>query len=121
VDVGFALQSMPPPPDSPRWAPPELLPTGTAKFDLILILDIGPAGVVGTVEHDTNRYSDRVGRDLAEHFRVLLSAALAAPHRAVAELPLTARVPGTTPPCVVVGARQDLVGERLTRLTRRPA
>jgi hypothetical protein len=120
VEVGFALQNMPAPEDSPRWAPPELLPTGTAKFDLILILDQTPGGVLGTVEYDADRYPERVGCDLGEQFRVLLSAAVAEPERALVELPLTDRAGGSgAPPCVVIGARRDLVGERLARLTGR--
>jgi hypothetical protein len=119
VDIGFALQNMPTADVSgtPRWRTPVVLPTGTAKFDLILTVEEGPGGVVGTVEYATDCYPAEVGRELGENFRTLLAAAVDDPDRGLSALPITPRSPGVLPPSVLVGARRDLVAERMARLT----
>lgn len=90
VDIGFVLQNMPTPHFStpPRWEPPDLLPTGTAKFDVLLILDDTPEGLVGTVEYGTDRYSPGLGRRLGEDYLALLAAVIANPDRPLGRLPI---------------------------------
>jgi hypothetical protein len=118
VNVGFALQNMPAPQLStrPRWTTPSLLHTGTAKFDLTLLLEDGPDGFVGTVEYDIDCYSAEVGRQLGENFRALLAAAVAKPECLVRQLPITESARGEPPAGVLVGVRHDLAAERLARL-----
>ena len=80
VNVCFALQNMPPPDvEHGRWAPPVVLPTGTAKFDLLLIVEQTQAGVIGTVEYDTGRYPGEVCQGVIENFLELLAAVIAHP------------------------------------------
>ncbi|MGX6607640.1 condensation domain-containing protein [Micromonosporaceae bacterium Da 78-11] len=110
VRIGFALQNMPAyTPPEPRWHAPIQLPTGTAKFDLFLILDERPDGIVGTFEYDLGVYSAPLASQLAGHFQVLLAAAVDDPHRFIRQLPLTVRDEGQPPPCVLVGPTRDLV------------
>lgn len=78
VDVGFALQNMPAP-EVAGWTPPEVLPTGTAKFDVLLVIDETPNGVSGTVEYDTDRYPVELGPRLAEDFVALLGHVVTTP------------------------------------------
>ncbi|HEX6357939.1 condensation domain-containing protein [Actinophytocola sp.] len=83
VDVGFALQNMPQPHHDvpPPWTPPVVLPTGVAKFDVLLILDQTPDGMTGTIEFDAGRYPADLGTRLAEDYLGLLTAVLAGPER----------------------------------------
>ncbi|MGC5032487.1 condensation domain-containing protein [Micromonospora sp. DT229] len=113
VQVGFALQNMPAW-DSvrPRWRAPVQLPTGTAKFDLLLILEERPDAIVGTVEYADDMYSSDLAVEFAGHFQVLLAAAVADPDQRVCHLPLTRREPDLVPPCVLVGPVSDLAGAR---------
>lgn len=117
-NIGFALQNMPTPtlPGQQRWTTPVLLPTGTAKFDLILLLEDGPDGLEGIVEYDTDCYSAGFARQLGENFRVLLRAATEDPERVLPDLPITERPPDLPAPGVLAGARRDLVSERLRAL-----
>ncbi|MFC5057152.1 amino acid adenylation domain-containing protein [Saccharothrix xinjiangensis] len=103
--IGFALQNMPAPSADGRWGAPELLPTGTAKFDLILIVEDEQGSPRGRVEFDTDVYSAEVAARLAGNFLTLLTAAVRDPATTVARLPLGASREG-----VVVGAHQDLGG-----------
>jgi hypothetical protein len=121
VDVGFALQNMPAPDPArtPRWRAPALLHTGTAKFDLTLIVEEGPDGVVATTEHATDCYPADLGRRVGESFLALLAAAVAEPDRPLPGLPIAP--PGQASPSVVLGERRDLVGERMARLQVRAA
>ncbi|MGC7102076.1 amino acid adenylation domain-containing protein [Amycolatopsis lurida] len=116
--VGFALQNMPAPRYSaePKWTSPEVLPTGTAKSDLLLQLEEGPGGLTGIVEYDVDRYSAETAKRLAENFATLLAAAVAEPDSPVSRLPITERAPGTYPPGVLVGPQRDLAGDALARL-----
>lgn len=121
VNVGFALQNLPAPAlaTPPGWQSARLLSTGTAKVDLLLILEdgkYGDDGPFGTVEYDTDHYSADVARRLAGNFRTLLAAAVQQPERLLRELPITERVAGAPASGVVVGARRDLVGERLMQI-----
>jgi non-ribosomal peptide synthetase component F len=80
VNVGFALQNMPVADiASPRWAPPELLFTGTAKFDLLLIVEQRDQGPVCVLEHDTDRYPAEFADRLLADFLDGLSAGLREP------------------------------------------
>ncbi|MFD7660092.1 amino acid adenylation domain-containing protein [Actinosynnema sp. NPDC059797] len=101
--IGFALQNMPAPSADGRWGAPELLPTGTAKFDLILIVEDEQGSPRGRVEFDTDVYSAEVAARLAGNFLTLLTAAVRDPATTVARLPLGASREG-----VLVGADQDL-------------
>lgn len=80
VDVGFALQNVPAPAESARvrWAPPVQLPTGTSKFDLLLLLEERADGLSGVVEFDTDHYPDWLGQRVADDFRTLLATAVVA-------------------------------------------
>ncbi len=105
--VGFALQNMPEPQPNGHWGPPELLPTGTAKFDLVLVLENGPAGMRGRIEYDADRYTAELARHLGGNYLTLLTAAVEAPGTTLAGLPLSPRA-GGYPAGVLVGAHQDL-------------
>ncbi|MFJ9428314.1 condensation domain-containing protein [Streptomyces sp. NPDC101490] len=102
VEVGFVYQNAP----SPRsggsgWTAPAVLGTGTAKFDLLLILEDGPAGLDVTVEYDTELYRRSSVRALAEGVAALLDAAVAdpdAPLDALPELPGQPRADELPPP-----------------------
>jgi non-ribosomal peptide synthetase component F len=83
VDVGFALQNMPQPRHDvpPPWTAPVVLPTGVAKFDVLLVLDSTPEGMTGTIEFDAGRYPAELGARLAQDYLRLLAAVLADPER----------------------------------------
>ncbi|MFD9704551.1 condensation domain-containing protein [Lentzea sp. NPDC059081] len=87
VEVGFALQNMPAP-DTTRWTAPDVLPTGTAKYDVLLIVEETADGVLGTLEHDTELYPAELGPRLAEDFVALLARAVAEPEAPLAGLAL---------------------------------
>ncbi|HEY1380282.1 MAG TPA: amino acid adenylation domain-containing protein, partial [Gemmataceae bacterium] len=80
---GPALPAVP----GARWSV-ESVPTGTAKFDLSLVLDDGPAGLVGHFEYSADLFEPTAVERLAGHFRTLLAAALAEPGERVSRLPL---------------------------------
>ncbi|MEA2137023.1 MAG: hypothetical protein QOG56_173 [Solirubrobacteraceae bacterium] len=114
VDVGFALQNMPAARiAAPRWQPPELLATQTAKFDLFLIFDVRADGLAGTIEYDVDRYSADVAAELARNVLALLTAAVADPQRPVGCLPVSSAQPGEPRSGVLAGQRRDLVREGL--------
>ncbi|MFI7383819.1 condensation domain-containing protein [Streptomyces sp. NPDC049813] len=83
INVGFVHQA--PPTGHHRWDPPAELPTGTAKFDLMVIINEVGDDLTVTIEYDTDRYSDdacdRFGRTLVE----LLTAAVGDPDRPLTE------------------------------------
>ncbi|MFD0372183.1 condensation domain-containing protein [Streptomyces sp. NPDC059071] len=88
VDVGFVYQNTP----APRagrtgWTAPAVLATGTAKFDLLLILEDGPEGLAVTIEYDTELYAAATARDLAEGLAALLDAAVRDPDTPLDALP----------------------------------
>ncbi|MET8813833.1 condensation domain-containing protein [Streptomyces sp. NPDC004549] len=118
VEIGFGLQNMPAPPtdEGVPWESPELLPTGSAKFGLLLLLEERSDGVRATVEYDLDLYGPELAEAVAGQFQALLAAALADPDRPLCRLPLTRRAPGTAHPGIVHGERRDLVGERLALL-----
>ncbi|MEU2158763.1 condensation domain-containing protein [Streptomyces sp. NPDC019396] len=88
VDVGFTLQNMPQSGDTARalWHRPVELPTGKAKFDVLMLLEETPDGLRGALEYATDTYPRDVAEGIAEDFRELLAAVVAAPDRTVREL-----------------------------------
>ncbi|MET1071496.1 MAG: amino acid adenylation domain-containing protein [Umezawaea sp.] len=103
VDIGFALQNMPAPSSDAPWGTPEQLPTGTAKFDLILIVEDDAEGRRGRIEFATDQYTADVARRLGENYLALLTAAVADPGALVTRLPISERPTG-----VLVGESHDL-------------
>ena len=61
---------------------------GTAKFDLTLILEESPNGLVGSVEYSTDLFDVSTITGMAEQFVVLLEAIVADPDRRIDDLPL---------------------------------
>ena len=68
------------------------LPTGTAKFDLNLMLggprDASEGGLAGLLEYRTDLYERATAQRLAAHLRELLAGAVRAPRRRLPDLPL---------------------------------
>jgi non-ribosomal peptide synthetase component F len=81
VDVAFALQSRPAGrgPATAPWTPPSELPTGTAKFEVLLTLEEGSGRLAGAVEVDLDRYPAETGQRLADDFLTVLARAVADP------------------------------------------
>lgn len=88
LSAGFAMQNMPAA-HHDRWEPPVVLGTGTAKFDLLLIIEETPAGVLGTLEFDTDRYSTELCAAIAANLVELLTVAAGAPDTLLSEFSLT--------------------------------
>ncbi len=88
VTVAFAFQNMPAPDHAapPPWTRPQILPNGTAKYDLMYTVEDDGGGFV---EVDLGRYDSRVAEELSGNMITLLTAALADPDRPVATLPVT--------------------------------
>jgi non-ribosomal peptide synthetase component F len=104
--VGFAWQNMPPPRiDPPMWTAPEVLPTGTAKFDLLLVVEQREDGVLGIVEYDTDRYPDEVAESVARDYLAVLSAAVTDPDSPVGTMPMPAAAGRSALPEPVVPSR----------------
>ncbi len=61
---------------------------GTSKFDLMLVLGEQADGVAGALEFNTDLFDRTTAVRLAAHFEALARAAVAAPDRPIAELPL---------------------------------
>ncbi|MCS7476767.1 condensation domain-containing protein [Umezawaea endophytica] len=119
VDVGFVVQNMPAP-RSTRCTAPRVLPTGVAKFDVLLIIDETPDGLVGTLDFDVERYPVELGPRLAEDFVAVLRHGVSAPDAPLREFRLPhgpLAVPEPAPPWetpVVTTDAGDLTGrERL--------
>ncbi|WP_370415595.1 condensation domain-containing protein [Streptomyces fradiae] len=88
VEVGFVYQNAPVVrAGGAGWSVPVVLGTGTAKFDLLLMLEDGPEGLSVTIEYDSELYGPADAKGLAEGLAALLDAAVADPDRALAELP----------------------------------
>jgi amino acid adenylation domain-containing protein/non-ribosomal peptide synthase protein (TIGR01720 family) len=60
----------------------------TAKFDLVLSLEEGPASVSGALEYNTDLFDDATMARLLAHFETLLSAAIEHPEARLSDLPL---------------------------------
>ncbi len=69
----------------PRRVPVE---RGTSKFDLTVVLEETPDGLVGFVEYATALFDEPTVARLAAHLRLLLEGAVAEPTRRISELPL---------------------------------
>jgi amino acid adenylation domain-containing protein len=93
VQVLFSYSPGPPTPAVPgaTWSA-EPVSNGTSKFDLSLILDDGPGGLVGSIEYSTDLFDAAAVEQFAGHFRTLLVAALADPGARVSRLPLLSDV-----------------------------
>ncbi|MGX2993995.1 condensation domain-containing protein [Streptomyces sp. JNUCC 64] len=88
AEVGLVYQNAPAPrAGATGWSAPAVLGTGTAKFDLLLILEDGPDGLSLTVEYDTALYAADTAHALAEGFAGLLDAAVGDPDAPLAALP----------------------------------
>jgi amino acid adenylation domain-containing protein len=81
-----AAPSQPPPPSGG-------LPSGsgTAKFDLTLVMVETADGFEGALEHNTDLFEEETARRMAAQLRVLVEAALAEPDLPVSRLSLLAR------------------------------
>ncbi|MFR9725761.1 condensation domain-containing protein [Streptomyces sp. MS19] len=88
VDVGLVYQNTAPPrAGGLGWSAPEVLATGTAKFDLLLIADETREGLTVTVEYDTDRYPAATAEAVADGVAALLGHVVAAPDTALRDLP----------------------------------
>ncbi|MEU8777718.1 amino acid adenylation domain-containing protein [Streptomyces sp. NPDC048606] len=106
AELGFVLQNSPAPDPEGRhpWEPPTLLPTGTAKQDLSLVLEHTPdGGLLATVTYDTGRYTESTARHFTTGYRALLAAAVAAPATPLRELPVTERPAHAHPYGILTG------------------
>jgi non-ribosomal peptide synthetase component F len=73
VNVCLALQNMPRARDGlARWSSPAVLPTGTAKFDLLITIEEDQGQALGTVEYATDRYPAEVCDGVIADFLELL-------------------------------------------------
>jgi len=90
--VMFVLQNMPAPPNNMAGVDlrREEVHTGTAKFDLSLILIPEPEGegLRGLLEYNTDLFEEATIARMAEHIRTLLDGIAADPDRRLSELPL---------------------------------
>jgi non-ribosomal peptide synthetase component F/NRPS condensation-like uncharacterized protein len=79
VEVAFALQNYPVPAAGVpvRWGIPEVLATGTAKFDLLLTVEERDSGWWARLEYDTARYPQQVAERLVRSYAELLDAVTA--------------------------------------------
>jgi amino acid adenylation domain-containing protein/FkbM family methyltransferase len=62
--------------------------TGTAKFDLCLVITETPAGLAGSWEYDTDLFEETDIHRLTASFKTLLAGIAARPSRRILELPL---------------------------------
>ncbi|MFL6137849.1 MAG: amino acid adenylation domain-containing protein [Frankiaceae bacterium] len=110
ADVALGVQNMPMARTAghPRWRQPTLLPTGTARHDLLLLVEERTDGVTGTIEHDIASCPPEMVQRFRDGFLALLDAAVAAPGTPLAALPLSSREPGRAVPGALVGAARDL-------------
>jgi len=94
--VMFALQNMPAPPNNMAGVDlrREEIHTGTAKFDLSLILipQTEDGGLRGLLEYNTDLFEEATIARMAEHFRTLLEGIAADPDRRLSALPLLTEV-----------------------------
>ncbi|GLZ39702.1 condensation domain-containing protein [Actinokineospora sp. NBRC 105648] len=111
VEVCFALQNWPAR-VAERWEPPRVLDTGTAKFDLLLMVEETPDGVIGTVEYDTDRYPESVCAGVIVDYLVVLAAVVADPDRPLDSLELTA-LPGRAAPVRRAPVDRPVAAERV--------
>src|SRR5262249_26488576 len=67
---------------------PLTVDSGVTKFDLVLLLQESPQGLMGSIEYNTDLFDRPTIARLFAHFQVLLEGIVAHPDRPVAELPL---------------------------------
>ena len=67
-------------------ATPLPLDTGTAKFELTVVLDDGPGACQGTIEFNADLYDEQTARRIADHLRALIDAAVATPDAPIDDL-----------------------------------
>jgi len=67
---------------------PEEIDTGTAKFDLSLILNNGDPELTGGIEYNTDLFESSTIERMAEHFQTLVEGIVANPDQQVWDLPL---------------------------------
>jgi len=126
VEVAFALQNFPVPAAGVPvyWALPEILPTGTAKFDLMLTVEERDSGWWARLEYDTERYPAAVAERLVRAYTELLDTVTADPAVVVgepgpADVPVSlARTPATAAaaPAVVASREQTVHTENAAAL-----
>ncbi|WNG36167.1 amino acid adenylation domain-containing protein [Archangium violaceum] len=68
-----------------RMAP---LTSGAATFELTVLMSDRPEGFTGRIEYSTDLFEPETIARMAEHLRVLISAAITTPERKLSELPL---------------------------------
>lgn len=85
VQIAFGVQATS---DHPApWRRARYLPTGTAKFDLNVLLEYGAAGLAGTVEYDLDRCPEPAVRRICDDLLRVLTAATGAPRTPLGHLP----------------------------------
>ncbi len=62
--------------------------TGTAKFDLTLIVEETECGLTTSLEYDTGLFEEQTVARMLDHFQTLLEGIVADPGRRISELPL---------------------------------
>jgi amino acid adenylation domain-containing protein len=67
---------------------PLLADSGTAKFDLTLIMTDAPEGLRGLLEYNTDLFEPETIQRMANHFQAIVAALLANPDQAIAALPM---------------------------------
>ncbi|ONI91073.1 hypothetical protein ALI22I_09840 [Saccharothrix sp. ALI-22-I] len=97
VEICLAVQNTPAPRADVPWGHPVVLPTGTAKFDLLVVVEETPDGVRATIEHDTDRYPDEVRDGVVADFLATLTTVTADPDVPLAALATGDAVPVTAP------------------------
>jgi amino acid adenylation domain-containing protein len=89
-DVMFVLQNMPMLQSMPSGLRGnyEELDTGTAKFDLTLLMEETEAGLQATVEYNTALFKAETITRMLGHFQTLLEGVVSNPHQSINRLPL---------------------------------
>lgn len=106
ADLGFAYQNFPAAQvDDPLWTL-ELLPTDTAKADLLLIVETVDTAARGTVEFATDRYPDELGDRFAADYHAILTAVLADPDCPLSEIHVPHGPLATPEPMTVTTVRE---------------
>lgn len=127
VNVGFAYQNMPTARNGirQRWAPPRVLSTDTAKFDLLLICEDDADGLTITVEYDTDRYPDATGRGVGEDMVAVLDAVIADPTEPIHQLlphgPDTDTLPASPPSARIAKQSELTLHEPATDASAKPS
>ena len=70
--------------------------TGSAKFDLTLLMHDAGEELAGTLEYNADLFESQTTSRMIEHFEVLLDALTSNPHEAIATLPLMSEAERTS-------------------------